>query len=376
MFPDEKLRFRIAPAGWCCAAGQRLFAGCGAELKLTHESGDARVIICIISAAHAQIGIMTSDRAGADATLAPAPAAAPTAGKSPAAAWPAAAGHGIAASLSATGEMTGKAAAENFPVALRLLPRRYGEYLMAVYSFARTVDDVGDEAPPDERLSLLDGLDEDLTRLYAMPPGQPRDSAVAGLARAVSDCSIPARPFRDLIAANRQDQVVTRYETFDELLGYCKLSANPVGRIVLQVFRCSTPARAELSDSICSGLQVVEHLQDVAEDYRAGRIYLPAEDMRAHGCTEQDLSGQSASPQLRGLIDAEAARAAGLLDSGAPLVGQLRGWARLAVAGYLAGGRAALAALAAARYDVLTVTPRPGKIRTMRELISALVRGR
>jgi len=319
---------------------------------------------------------MTSDRAGADATLAPAPAAVPSAGESRAAAWPGTSGGGTAAPLSATEEMTGKAAAENFPVAMRLLPRRYGEYLMAVYSFARTVDDAGDEAPPGERLRLLDGLDEDLTRLYATPADQPRDRAVAGLARAVGDCGIPAQPFRDLIAANRQDQFVTRYETFDELLGYCKLSANPVGRIVLQVFCCSTPARAGLSDSICSGLQVVEHLQDVAEDYRAGRIYLPAQDMRAHGVSEQDLSGQSASPQLRGLVEAEAARAAGLLDSGAPLIGQLRGWARLAVAGYLAGGRAALGALAAARYDVLTVTPRPGKGRTMRELISALVRGR
>jgi squalene synthase HpnC len=274
------------------------------------------------------------------------------------------------------GAMAAKAAAENFPVALRMLPRRYRDHLMAVYTFARTVDDIGDEAPPDERLGLLDRLDDDLTRLYATPPGQPRDRAVAGLAAAVTDCGIPAQPFRDLIAANRQDQVVTRYETFDELLGYCRLSANPVGRIVLQVFGCSTPARAELSDSICSALQVVEHLQDVAEDYRAGRIYLPAQDMRAHGCTEQDLAGQVAPPQLRGLIQAEAARAAAMLDSGAPLIGQLRGWARLAVAGYLAGGRAALAALAAAHYDVLTTTPRPAKSRTARELVSALVRGR
>jgi squalene synthase HpnC len=353
MFPDEKLRFRAVAAGWRYAAGQRRFRGRGTGSKLTLESGDARVTICIISAAHAQIGIMTSDRAGADAALAPAPAA-----------------------VLATEEMTGKAAAENFPVALRLLPRRYAEHLMAVYAFARTVDDVGDEAPPDERMSLLDGLDEDLTRLYATPVCQPRDPAVAGLARTASDCSIPAQPFRDLIAANRQDQVVTRYETFDDLLGYCRLSANPVGRIVLQVFCCSTPTRADLSDSICSALQIVEHLQDVAEDYRAGRIYLPAADMRAHGCSEQDLAGQAAPPQLRGLIKAEAARAAGMLDSGAPLIGQLRGWARLAVAGYLAGGRAALAAIAAADYDVLTATPRPAKTRTVRELVSALVRGR
>jgi phytoene/squalene synthetase len=120
----------------------------------------------------------------------------------------------------------------------------------------------------------------------------------------------------------------------------------------------------------------VEHLQDVGEDYRAGRIYLPAEDLRAHGCTEDDLGVQTAPSRLRRLIAAEADRAAALISAGAPLVGQLRGAARLAVAGYIAGGRAALAAMAAADYDVLTATPRPAKSRTVRELVKSLVRGR
>lgn len=272
-----------------------------------------------------------------------------------------------------------KAAAENFPVALRLLPRRYRAHLLAVYNFARTVDDVGDEAPPDQRLLLLDELDADLSRLYATeretdsPPCYP---AIRGLAGVVTDCAVPVQCFRDLINANRQDQVVTRYETFEELLGYCALSANPVGRIVLYVFGCSTPGRAELSDAICSGLQIVEHLQDVAEDLRAGRIYLPATDMRTHGCTEGDLAARIAPPQLRRLIAFEVARAAGLINSGAPLVSQLRGAARVAVAGYIAGGRAALAAIAAANYDVLAATPKPAKTRTLRELGAALVRGR
>jgi squalene synthase HpnC len=199
---------------------------------------------------------------------------------------------------------------------------------------------------------------------------------VRGLAQVVTDCDIPVQPFRDLIAANRQDQVVTRYETFDELLGYCALSANPVGRIVLQVFGASTHGRAELSDAVCSGLQIVEHLQDVAEDLRAGRVYLPAADMRSHGCTEQDLTGRMATPQLRRLIAAEADRAAELIDSGAPLVGQLHGAARVAVAGYVAGGRAALAAVAKASFDVLAATPKPAKTRTIRELAATLVRGR
>jgi len=273
----------------------------------------------------------------------------------------------------------GQAAAENFPVALRMLPRRYRQHLMAVYRFARTVDDVGDEAPPDQRQQLLAYLAEDLERLYRAQPGsdsQPRDPAVAGLASTVSDCAIPAQPFRDLIAANQQDQVVFRYQTFADLLGYCELSANPVGRIVLHVFGASTPERAELSDCVCSGLQIVEHLQDVAEDFQAGRIYIPLDDLHGYGCTEADLAASTASPQLRELIAAEAAKAAALISAGSPLVGQLRGAARAAVAGYVAGGRAALAAVARARYDVLAVTAKPSKGRTAAGLVSALVRGR
>ena len=274
-----------------------------------------------------------------------------------------------------------KAAAENFPVALRMLPRRYRARLMAVYNFARTVDDIGDEAPPDQRLRLLDELDGDLARLYVtgqvgVPGGQPRYQAVQGLANVVTECAIPQQCFRDLIDANRQDQVVTRYETYDELLGYCALSANPVGRIVLYIFGCSTPERAGLSDAICSGLQIIEHLQDVAEDFRAGRIYLPSADMRSHGCSESDLAGQVASPQLRRLVAFEVARASALINSGAPLVRQLPGAARVAIAGYVAGGRAAITAIVLANYDVLAATPKPTKGRTIRELAALMVRGR
>jgi len=273
--------------------------------------------------------------------------------------------------------MAAKAAAENFPVALRVLPRRYRGYLMAVYAFARTVDDIGDEAPPEQRPRLLADLREDLQRLYAAQPGsRPAHPVVRGLAGAVTDCAIPMRPFRDLIAANEQDQVVSRYQTFDDLLGYCRLSANPVGQLVLYVFGCYTPERAELSDAVCSALQVVEHLQDVAEDFRAGRIYVPLDDLQSHGCTEQDLAAPSASPELRRVVAAEAGRAAALLAAGSPLVGQLRGAARIAVAGYLAGGRAALRALARARYDVLASSPRPSRGGTAVAFVGALVRGR
>lgn len=270
-----------------------------------------------------------------------------------------------------------RAAGENFPVALRLLPARYRRHLMAVYRFARTVDDFGDEAPPDQRLNLLGELQADLARLYGGASGAaPRSEVVAGLRPAVTECAIPAQPFTDLIQANRQDQVVTRYQTFEDLVGYCRLSANPVGRIVLHVFGSFTDERAELSDRVCTALQLAEHWQDVAEDLRAGRIYLPAEDLDRFGVTEQDLARPAAPAQVRALIAFETTRARSLLDAGAPLIGSLRGWARAAVAGYVAGGRAALAAIAAADHDVLRATPRPGKRRVAAELARAYARGR
>jgi len=199
---------------------------------------------------------------------------------------------------------------------------------------------------------------------------------VRALGPAVADRGIPMQPFLDLIQANRQDQVVSRYQTFEDLLGYCRLSANPVGRIVLYVFGSFSQPRAELSDSICTALQLAEHWQDVAEDLRAGRIYLPAQDMDKFGCTQDDLAQASASPQVRELIAFETGRAKALLDAGAPLIGTLRGAARVAVAGYVAGGRAALAAIAAAGHDVLRGTPRPRKQRVAAELILAYARGR
>ena len=279
-------------------------------------------------------------------------------------------------------------------MALRMLPARYRKHLMAVYSFARTTDDIGDRAPPDRRLGLLGELEADVRRLYARdagggavesagddgsaagPDGSPRSRVVSTLGPAVAECGIPMQPFLDLIQANRQDQVVARYPTFEDLVGYCRLSANPVGRIVLYVFGSFSEARAELSDSVCTALQLAEHWQDVAEDLRAGRIYLPVEDLERYGCTEQDLAQASASAPVRALLTFEVARARGMLDAGAPLIGMLRGAARAAVAGYVAGGRAALAAIAAADYDVLRVTPLPSKRRTAGELALAYARGR
>jgi squalene synthase HpnC len=267
-----------------------------------------------------------------------------------------------------------QASAENFPVALRILPARYRRHLMALYGFARLTDDIGDEAAPEERLRLLDELEADVTRIYE--GATPRLAAMRDLAVTVAECHVPARPLLDLIQANRQDQLVTRYDTFEDLAGYCRLSANPIGLVVLYIFGAASPARERLSDSICTALQLAEHWQDVAEDLGKGRIYLPGADREKFGVTETDLAAPVTGSRVRALMAYEVARASALLDEGAPLVGTLRGAARLAVAGYLAGGRAALAAITASGYDVLAVTPHPDKRVTVRLAIQAFLRGR
>jgi squalene synthase HpnC len=283
-------------------------------------------------------------------------------------------------SLTRAEEVVANASGENFPVALRLLPARHRRHLTNLYFFARLTDDLGDEARDDQadvselRLRLLDELAADVDRIYQ---GQTAESPVMrAMAETVRECGVPAQPLRDLIQANRQDQQVTRYRTYPDLAQYCELSANPVGQIVLYIFGVATPARIALSDSICTALQLAEHWQDVAEDLGNGRIYLPGEDLERHGCTEADLAAPTAGPAVRQLMIFEVDRAARLLDEGAPLVCTLRGAARLAVAGYLAGGRAALAAIRAQRHDVLSGTPRPRKQRLAAELVKAYVRGR
>ncbi|MDE3070799.1 MAG: squalene synthase HpnC, partial [Acidobacteriota bacterium] len=224
--------------------------------------------------------------------------------------------------------MLARAGQENFPVAGRFLPAGLREHLLAIYGFARLADELGDSLD-DDRLGALDWLEEELGRAYEGRAGHPLLVSLQGTVRA---CDLPPEPFRRLIEANRVDQARRRYESFEQLLGYCTLSANPVGELVLGVLGLADPRRVALSDAICSGLQIAEHLQDVAEDRRMGRIYLPREDMRRFGVLEGDLDEASAGEPLRELIAFEADRARMLLLAGAPLVHSLHGRARLAVA--------------------------------------------
>ncbi|GGV57643.1 squalene synthase HpnC [Streptomyces spectabilis] len=282
-----------------------------------------------------------------------------------------------------------KAADENFPVAPFFLPRAWREDLMAVYGFARLVDDIGDSdlargaaharylgADPEaagDPLALLDAFEADLRKVFAPGP-EPGHPLLRALGPTVRRGGLTPEPFLGLIAANRQDQLVKRYETYDDLVAYCELSANPVGRLVLAITGTATPERIRLSDSVCTALQLVEHLQDVREDLGRDRIYLPAEDMKRFHVQERDLAAPTAGASVRALVAFEAERAHRLLNEGTPLVGSVHGRLKLLLAGFVAGGRAAVSAIAAAGYDVLPRPPKPTKPRLLRE-VGAVLRG-
>lgn len=259
-----------------------------------------------------------------------------------------------------------QADAENFPVASRLLPRAVRADLLAVYGFARLTDDIGDEAAGD-RLALLDWLEAELDRAVQ---GSATHPLLQRVGRTIADRALPLEPFRALIAANRQDQIVTHYETFDALVEYCMLSAAPVGRLVLGILGAATPERVARSDDVCVALQLVEHLQDVGEDAANGRVYLPAEVLGRVGCVEHDLHAASASPALRRAVAEVSDRARALLGSGAPLCRTLPPRFRAAVGAFSAGGLAALDEIERHSYDVLAVRCRPRRARLLRRWLA------
>ena len=261
-----------------------------------------------------------------------------------------------------------RAGGENFRVASRLLPARTRRHLLAFYGFARLVDELGDSYGGD-RLAALDWVEAEIGRTDAHPLVR---AAVVATQEIGADLGLLA----DLVAANRQDQLVAGYQTFDDLVEYCRLSANPVGRWVLAAFGAATPERAAWSDAVCTGLQLAEHWQDVAEDARAGRIYLPQEDIARFGVSAAELTaGPPATPRLRALMGFEVDRARRWIDSGTPLVSSLSGRARWAVAGFVAGGQAALDGIAAQHFDPLGGARRPPTGRVAARLAAAL-RGR
>src|SRR6266542_1664533 len=249
-----------------------------------------------------------------------------------------------------------RARTENFPVASVLFPRRLRPHLRAVYGFARLVDILGDEVEGD-RLAALQELEGEVDACYS---GEPSWPVMRALQPTIREFSLPREPFLRLIEANRMDQLISEYETWDDLREYCRHSADPVGRLVLGLLRLdSEPELVSASDDVCTGLQLVNFLQDVPRDRELGRIYLPADDRRRFDVTVLDRP----SPELIELLRFEAARARQLLAAGRLLQERIGGRVGRAVGLFARGGLAALDALEAAQWDVFTQRPRPSRTR-------------
>jgi squalene synthase HpnC len=248
---------------------------------------------------------------------------------------------------------------ENFTVATRLVPSRLRQDLANVYAFARWADDLADEATgPAEATAALAAWRGELDDCFA---GRPRHPVCVALADTVRATGLEIGPFADLIDAFQQDQVKTRYADRAEVLDYCRRSANPVGRIVLALEGCRDARLVQMADAICTGLQLVNFWQDIKRDRIAGRVYLPASDMRRHGVVEADLDAARASPALRSLVREEVAWARDCFDRGAPLAVAAPRVLRPAITMFLGGGRAVAAAIDRAGGDTLARRPTVGR---------------
>src|SRR5579884_2096453 len=264
-------------------------------------------------------------------------------------------------------EIAARAAGENFPVGSLLFPRPLRPHIRALYCYARLVDELGD-AYEGNRLAALDELEREVDAAFA---GRATWPVLRNVQPTIREFDLPREPFLRLIEANRLDQRVSSYETWEELKRYCVHSADPCGRLVLGVLRrLDEPELVAASDSVCTGLQLVNFLQDVPRDLELGRVYLPAEDRRRFGNPPLDRP----SDELRSLLRFEAQRAAGLLRAGEVLRARLGGRLGLAVGMFARGGLAALEALEQAGWDVFTRRPKPSRARLARDAVVTLVR--
>lgn len=261
---------------------------------------------------------------------------------------------------------------ENFPVASILLPAALRPPVAAIYAFARSADDFADEGElaPAERLALLDGYRAELDAIEA---GRPTANPLfQRLGAVIGDYRLPLAPFRDLLDAFSQDVVRTRYATYMELLEYCRLSANPVGRLLLLLFKAGNETNMRRSDAICSALQLINHWQDAAVDWGKGRIYLPAEDLARFGITEDDIAACRCDDRWRALMAFQVRRARSLMLEGAPLGRDLPGRIGLEIRAIVAGGLRILEMIESVGYDVFRRRPVLGKADWLRIAARAL----
>jgi len=250
---------------------------------------------------------------------------------------------------------------ENFPVLTFVLPRNLRQPFCNVYAFCRWADDLGDEVgDPEQSRQLLAWWLEELEACYR---GQARHPVFVALQPTIEQYEISAQPFRDLISAFQQDQVVTEYETFEQLRDYCRRSADPVGRIVLRLCDSDTEENVAWSDSICTGLQLANFWQDVARDYEIGRVYLPREDRLRYGYDDDALQARQTNQAFLDLMRFQVERAAEFLKGGAPLIGTIRGRRMSAdIELFIGGGLRILDGIARIGYRVWKTRPTIGKM--------------
>jgi squalene synthase HpnC len=252
---------------------------------------------------------------------------------------------------------------ENFSVATWFLPKRLRQHFFNLYAYCRISDDLGDETGDTEASILL--LDEWETELNACYAGSPRHPVFVALAGTVREFASPKHEFSDLLRAFRQDQSVVRYESFDDLLAYCRYSANPVGHLVLYLGGYHDPERQQLSDYTCTALQLANFWQDVSADFQKGRIYLPLEDLRQYGVSESNIAGQQNTPEFIELMRFEVQRARGWFDRGLPLVGKVSRELALDIELFSRGGQEILNAIERQGYAVLGNRPAISKSRKL-----------
>lgn len=261
---------------------------------------------------------------------------------------------------------------ENFPVASWLLPRRLHQHFYNVYAFCRWADDLGDETgDPDQSLRLLEWWQGELDRCYA---GETSHPVFIALSPTIERFQIPREPFANLISAFIQDQHVHRYETYEQLLDYCRRSANPVGRIILTLCERFNEENATLSDSICTGLQLANFWQDVARDFDIGRVYLPQADRERCGYTDADLAGRVTNSAFQKLMKCEVDRARDLLQQGIPLVSRMPGRLRIEIDLFIRGGLLILKGIEKTDYRVWERRPVVTKTQLFQALLASLCR--
>ena len=252
---------------------------------------------------------------------------------------------------------------ENFSVASWFLPARLRQHFFNVYAYCRISDDLGDEVGnPAASLLLLDQWQRELDACYA---GSPRHPVFVALAETVRKFEIPQHEFSDLLVAFRQDQTITRYQTFDDLLGYCRNSANPVGHLVLYLCGYRDAERQKLSDYTCTALQLANFWQDVSVDYEKGRIYLPLESLRRFGVSEEDLTAERNTSSFCEMMRFEVARAREWFERGLPLVGKVDKELAIDLELFTRGGQEILKAIEKQGYAVLGRRPSISKSRKL-----------